>query len=302
MEISSKTTTLNNGSQIPLCGLGTYKLSDPSTTVYEGIKVGLRLIDTAFIYKNEKEVGEGIRKALEEKIVKREDLYIITKLWPTEYNQAEQTLTSQLKDLQLDYIDLYLIHWPNPAFNKERNKFEEVSILKLWAEFESFVSKGYVKSIGVSNFNSQLLLELIHNSKTIPSVNEIELHPYNDQKDLRKLMNLYGIVPIAYNSLVKGSYTLKRDYVSRFQLFDEEKIEELSKKYMKTKGQIVLNWAISQGIVVIPKASSSLRIEENLGSVLFRMSEEDVDDVSKLNCDVRFSIKPDFAGGFNFFS
>lgn len=302
MEKSLKTTTLNNGTQIPLCGLGTYKLSDPSTTVYEGIKVGLRLIDTAFIYKNEKEVGEGIKKAIEEKIVKREDLYIITKLWPTEYKQAEQTLTSQLKDLQLDYIDLYLIHWPNPTFNKDTNKFEEVSILKLWVEFESFVSKGYVKSIGVSNFNSQLLLELIHNSKTIPSVNEIELHPYNDQKDLRKFMNLYGIVPIAYNSLVKGSYTLKRDYISRFQLFDEEKIEKLSQKYMKTKGQIVLNWAISQGIVVIPKASSSLRIEENLGSTLFRMSEEDVDDVSKLNCDVRFSIKPDFANGFNFFS
>lgn len=302
MEKFPQTIILNNNTTIPLCGLGTYKLENPINSIYEGIKVGLRLIDTAWVYKNEKEVGEGIKKAINEKIVTREEVYVITKLWPTEYKKAEETLIEQLKNLQLDYVDLYLIHWPNGYFNTETNKFDDISILKLWKIFESFVDKGLVKSIGVSNFNSQLLLELVNNCRITPVVNEIELHPYNDQKDLRDFMSVYGIKAIAYNSLVKGTYTLKRDYISKFQLFDESVISDLAEKYSKSKGQIILNWAISQDIIVIPKATSSLRIKENLCSAEFRLKKEDIEEISKLNCNVRFSIKPDFAKGYNVFA
>ena len=298
-----KSFTLNNSTIIPACGLGTYNLTNPEVTVYDSIKAGIRSIDTALYYNNEKEVGLGIKKALDEKIVKREELYVITKLWPTYYNKAEETLKSQLSNLQLDYVDLYLVHWPMPAFNKETNKFENISMIKLWSEFESFVQNGYTKSIGVSNFNVQSLLELINNCNILPAVNEVEFHPYLHQEDLNSFCKLYNIRLIAYNSLVNGSYAKKKDFFNDYQIFEEETVLKLSEKYNKSRGQIILNWAVNHGVIVIPKSNSIERMKENLESLSFVITKDDMVLLDKLNKNKRFNFGIyDWSGYVNIFA
>ena len=169
---------------------------------------------------------------------------------------------------------------------------------KLWTELESFLEKGYVKSIGVSNFNVQGLLEIINNCKVIPAVNEVELNPYLTQQDLLAFCKLYGIQIIGYNSFVSGAYI--KDYES-FKIFDEEIIIKLAEKYQKSKGQILLNWGLSKGAVVIAKSNSVERMKENMDSQSFKLEEEDVAQISKLNANKRFCLN-DYQdnGTFNF--
>jgi len=289
--------TLNNGATITHVGLGTANLENPALSVYEGIKIGVRLIDTAPIYNNEKEVGQGIKRAIDEGLVKREDLFIITKIWPTEEDSEEKIMKSLIA-LGLEYVDLYLIHWLVPAYDSNTRKFKKISMIKLWSEMETFVEKKLTKSIGVSNVTSQLLIELINTSKILPVVNEIEMNPYLDQFELKQILDLYNIKVIAYNSFVKGPYVKEE---SKYNIFDEEIIINLSKKYQKSKGQIILSWAINQGMIVIPKANSLERINENLNSQHILLSEDDIKEISKLNKNKRFCYKDDVHNKCNVF-
>lgn len=298
-------TTLNNGRRIPLVGLGTYNIpnTEIEELIYNSIKnKGLRLIDTAQFYKNEEEIGKAIKRVLDEGIIQREELFVITKLWPLSFNQVQETLDHQLKILNIDYIDLYLIHLPVLKFIDETQKYERISFISLWKTLEKLVEKGVLKSIGISNFHNQLALELINNTSIVPQVNEIELHPYLTQKEVLKFSKLYDIKIIGYNSLVSAPYAMEKGYFVDYNIFNESIIEKLAEKYNKTKGQIILNWSISQGVIVIPKTRNEERVKENLESADFRMSDEDIEEISKLNKNVRFNPGTfDFNGQIDFY-
>lgn len=281
-----KYTTLNNGHQIPLCGMGTWAIFD-SNFYYEAIKSGIRMLDTGEYYNNEKFIGEGIAKAVKENIVKREEICIVTKIWPDNYSKVEETLNKQLKDLQVEYVDVYLLHWPLRLYDKEKKEFQKIPTYKLWAEMESLVKKGLVKSIGVSNFNVQILIDIFTYCEIKPSVNEFELNPYFQRKGLVDFCKKFGIHMIAYGSLVKSDYMEKYKQGGNFDFANEEIVKELMKKYGRSDVHIALNWAISQNISVIPKTTNLQRIPSNLESTSFRLSDEDLEKMRKLDANKR---------------
>ena len=278
-----KTTKLNNGLIIPSIGSG----SNENTTeeiIYQSIKTGTRLIDTASAYKNETEVGKGIKKALEEKIVKREDLFIITKFAFEEKEDPETALNNSLKRLQLDYVDLFLDHWPCCKNYNYLNKYKLIPIKETWTKMEKLVTEGKTKSIGVSNYNVQNLISVLSKCTIKPVVNEVEFHPYLYQKDLKHFCDKENIKIIAYNPLVKGPYCKRSDDIikkKKLDLFNEDIIKELAKKYNRTLGQIILNWHVHLGVIPIPGTSNPNRMKENLNSIEFIMDE---DDYNKLCC------------------
>jgi diketogulonate reductase-like aldo/keto reductase len=286
----AKTTKLNNGEEIPLSGFGTYAMQGLAETVYESIKKGLRCIDTAEFYKNEKEIGEGIKKAIEENIITRKELYIITKIWPTSKHIPEETLLNQLNDLNLTYVDLYLDHWPS-QINEVDGKIIKTPMHILWRNMEDLVRKGLTKSIGVSNYNIQSLNNLLSFCEIKPVLNQVEFHPYFYQKELLSFCRNNDILLMAYNSLCKGVYTQRDIHKEKnLNLLEEKIVKELSEKYNRTPGQIVLNWAIYQNVIVIPASSKSDRVKENIESFNFRLSEEDFEMLCKLDIGYRFII------------
>ena len=304
----SKTLKLNNGLEIPLMGLGTTRLrnindankslkddnrnKDVEEVVYNSIKHGTRLIDTASKYENEVEVGKGIKRALDEGIIKREDLFVITKMWLDEKENPEKALKQSLERLNLSYVDLYLDHWPSGKCYNGKNNFKLVSIRDIWHNMEKLVEQNLTKSIGVSNYNVQNLSIILSICKIKPVVNEVEFHPYLYQKDLKEFCDLENIKIIAYYPLIKGV-----NYKSRFpkimnekklDLLNEEIVKKLSEKYSKTVGQIILNWHIHLGVIPIPGTASIERMKENLDAIDFKMEENDYDLISSLDKKFRF--------------
>ena len=280
----------SQGAKIPSIGLGTaYINSDISELVYSSIKDGTRLIDTAAVYGSEEGVGKGVKKAIKEGIVKREDLFITTKLSKYEMSNPEACIKKSLKQLDMDYVDLYLIHWPKFFdYDKNGNKINLAPIHKVWPLMESFVEKGYTKYIGVSNYNTQSLLNLLSFCKIKPLVNEIELHPYLYQKKLVEFCKRENIIVFGYNPLVKGCYCAETAEENMRNLLGEKLIVDLSKKYNKTVGQIVLNWSVSREVIPIPMTSNLHRMKENLASNEFVMEENDLKKIDKLNRNQRF--------------
>ena len=276
--------------KIPSVGLGTaYMTTDISELVYSSIKDGTRLIDTAAVYGSEEGVGKGVKKAIKEGIIKREDLFITTKLSKYEMTNPESCIKKSLKNLDMDYIDLYLIHWPKFFdYDKKGNKINLVPLHKIWPIMESFVEKGYTKYIGVSNFNVQSLLNLLSFCKIKPLVNEIEFHPYLFQKQLVNFCRREDIILFGYNPLVKGCYCADTAEENMRNLLGEKIIIDLSKKYNKTVGQIVLNWSISREVIPIPMTSNLHRMKENLGSIEFIMDENDLQKIDELNRNQRY--------------
>ena len=282
--------TLIYGIEIPYLGLGTSRISDPINIVYNSIKNGLRLIDAAFKYGNEKEVGEGIKKAIDEGLCKREDLFIIGKIWLFEREDPEKAIKSALNRLQLKYLDLYLDHWPSGNIYDRMNncvEYRQQSIFDVWPKMESLVEKGLTRGIGCSNYNVQSLLNLLSFCKIKPVVNEIELHPYYFSENLIKFCNKENIAIIAYYPLAHGNGAKKyiKEHGGQMNSFQEKNILDLAQKYKRTPIQIILNWEISQGIITIPGISQEKdteeeiikkRIKENLGALDFKMSNEDI--------------------------
>ena len=277
---SEKFITLNNDLSCPLLGLGTSHMQNAAEVVYQSIKDGTKLIDTASKYLNEEEVGKGIKKAIEEGIVKREDLFVVTKCWITEKEDPEKALRSSLARLQLDYVDLYLDHWPSgKSYEGSREQFKLVSMKDMWPKMESLVEKGLTKSIGVSNYNVQNILIILSICKIKPVVNEVEFHPYLYQKDLKDFCDKENIKILAYNPLVKGGYCKNRHEKVMLEkgldLLNEDIVQDIAKKYNKTPGQIILNWHIHLGTIPIPGTSNPQRMKENLASAQFDMDEND---------------------------
>ena len=275
-------------------GLGTAQIGNTkniSEVVYNSIKSGVRLIDTAEVYGSEVGVGLGIKKAIEEGIVKREDLFIITKCYPYSKNDPENAIKNSLKNLKLDYVDLYLDHWP--AFVEINEKGENYNLNPmhiLWPKFESLIEKKYTKNIGVSNYNVQSLVNLLSFCKIKPFANEVEFHPYLYQKNLLSYCEKENIKIIAYNPICKGNYDYHKGKEKlNLDLLNEPIIKELSNKYKKTPGQIVLNWEINKNVIPIPATSKTTRMKENLGALEFTMDESDIKKIDNLNKNYRFS-------------
>lgn len=280
----------NNGQKIPAFGLGTWR-SDPGLVeqaVYDAIKLGYRHIDAAYVYENQDEVGRGIKKAITEGIVQRADLFITTKLWNTSHHpdDVEPEAKKSLDQLQLDYIDLYLIHWPvafsrgDNLFPKEEKgfKFIDIPITDTYKALEKLVTKGLVKSIGVSNFSIEQVDQILAVATIKPVTNQVEAHPYWNQSALQAHHASHGIVITAYSPL--GNLNPKDEKAA--SPLKDEKVVLLSKKYNKSPAQILIRWSLQTGKVVIPKSVTFTRIQENADVFDFQLSAEDVNTLSSL--------------------
>lgn len=285
----SKYVKLNNDLLMPTFGLGTSNQKEQlPELIYQSIKNGLRLIDTAAVYENEIEVGLGINNAIKDGIVNREELFVITKLCVTDKHDPENSLRNSLEKLNLDYVDLYLDHW-GLFINKDRNgEIQKTPLHILWKNMENLVKKGLTKSIGVSNYGVSLLTNLLSFCEIKPVALEIEYHPYNYNYKLVEYCFKNDIHVIAYGSLVKANYVSMFHSDKNYDLLSEEIVQQMAEKYNKTKGQILLNWALSQGLVIIPMTGKLERMNENMEALDFTMTKEDIFEIAKLNKNYRF--------------
>ena len=269
----------SNEIKIPNIGIGTANMQNVEEVVYQAIKDGVRLIDTASMYKNEQQVGNAINKAINEGIVKREDLYVVTKFWLDEKEDPEKALRASLDRLKLNYVDLFLDHWPTGKCYNGQYNFKLICVKEYWPKMEKCVDDGLTKAIGVSNYNVQNLLIVLSVARIKPLVNEVEFHPYLYQKDLLEFCNLEKIKILAYNPLVKGVYCKERHgkemEEKKLDLLNEPEVKSLAEKHGKTPGQIVLNWEIQKGVIPIPGTSKPERMKENLEATNFQLDQSD---------------------------
>jgi len=279
--------TLNSGHKMPRIGLGTWKNPENvEKTVLEAIKLGFRHFDTAPDYKTEAGLGKALQTAFKENLVKREELFITTKF--EDHSDVANLLTASLKELQLDYVDLYLIHWPISLDEVTLKPKPQTPFYKVWAALEAEVKAGRVRSIGVSNFNVQTILDLLSYAEIKPAINQVELHPYLVQEELIYWCKKQGIEITAYSPL---GGNLKDAGFEVSSVLDEPLIKELAEKYKKTPGQIVLNWHLRRGYTLVPKTSKVERLGENFEVDTFELSDEDVKKITKLNKNAR-SVDP----------
>jgi len=296
---------LNSGQLLPQIGLGTWKSASNAVgnAVRHALRHGYRHIDCASIYGNEAEIGEAFREVFQEGTVRREDVFITSKLFNNCHTpqRAKDSLDKTLKDLQLQYLDLYLMHWPvafrdfeipQPMRLPDGTPSPKLDLyfeyLDTWTVLEEFVASGKVKAIGVSNFTIDQLRQLIAHSKVGPPVvNQVEFHPYLVQTELHQFCKENGIVLTAYSPLGSpDSYSGQQPGAPA--LLKEPIVLELAKKHNKSPAQILLRWSVQMGTSVIPKSVTPSRIEENLQIFDFKLSEEDVSLVSSLNRNHRF--------------
>ncbi|HYU54822.1 MAG TPA: aldo/keto reductase [Candidatus Dormibacteraeota bacterium] len=264
------TVKLNNDVRMPILGLGVYQSPPGRVTrnaVNFALRVGYRHVDTARIYGNEADVGEAVR----ESGVPRGDLFVTTKLWNSDqgYDSTLRACEASLKRLGLDYLDLYLVHFPVPDLRKET-----------WGAMETLLEKGRCRAIGVSNFTLRHLEELIEESHVIPSVNQVEFHPFLYQKELLKYCQRKGIQVEAYSPLARG------------ERLKHPRITSLATKYSKTPAQLMIRWGIQHGLVVIPKSTREERIRENSQVFDFDISDDDMRSLDSLNEDLRLNWDP----------
>ena len=285
-----KTRTLNNGLEMPLIGLGSSRISNIVDVVYNSIKDGLRLIDTAFKYGNEAEIGKGLKKALDDNLCKREDLFIIGKIWIDDRRDPEAAIKRTLEKLQLDYLDLYLDHWPSGNNYSNPDAPKQVPIFEFWPKMEALVDKGLTKSIGCSNYNVQSLLNLLSFCRIKPVADEVEYHPYYYQKALKDFCDKENIALIAYYPLAKGNGAKNyiKEHNGEMDIFKERVVEDLVEKYNKTPGQIILNWHAVQGVIAIPGTSNPNRFKENLAALDFQIDEDEVENLGKFGKKMKF--------------
>ncbi len=261
---------LNNGVKIPSIALGTFKVEDGNEVINAvkwAIETGYRHIDTAAIYKNEVGVGKGIK----ESGIDRKKIFVTTKVWNDNqgYKSTLKAFEDSLERLGLDYIDLYLIHWP-----KKLN-------LETWRALEKLYKDGRIRAIGVSNFKIHHLKEIMENFDIIPAINQVELHPQHPQDELRKFCNKHGIVVEAWAPLMQG------------RIFEIELFGQLAEKYNKSIAQIALRWQLQMGVLPLPKSTKKDRIINNFNIFDFEISKEDMKKIEKLKGD-RIGPDPDF--------
>ncbi|MGG0299305.1 aldo/keto reductase [Bacillus albus] len=275
MKNLQSTTTLHNGVEMPWFGLGVFKVEDGLElveAVKSAIKAGYRSIDTAAIYGNEKAVGEGIRAGIKEAGISREDLFITSKVWNSDqgYETTLAAYEESLKKLELDYLDLYLVHWP------VEGKYKDT-----WRALETLYKEERVRAIGVSNFQIHHLKDVLAGAEMKPMINQVEYHPRLTQKELQAFCKEQGIQMEAWSPLMQG------------QLLDNETLQEIAHQYGKTTAQIILRWDLQNEVVTIPKSTKEQRIIANADIFNFELTKEDMEKIDALNENHRVGPDPD---------
>ncbi|XP_028153886.1 aldo-keto reductase family 1 member B1 isoform X2 [Diabrotica virgifera virgifera] len=292
---------LSNGLSIPTIGLGTYK-SGPNE-VQEAVKyavgLGYRHIDTASFYGNENEIGTALKSIFKEGKLKREDIFVVTKLW-NNYHEKKLVvpqLKQSLKLLELDYIDLYLVHWPFGFKESEPlptgpSGYSDVDYLETWEGMEECVNLGLAKSIGISNFNEEQMERLLKHCKIPPVVNQVEVNPNNSQPDLIKFCKGKGIVITGFCPLERIGLTKTPNYPGA--TVEDPRVIEIAKKHNKTPAQVVLRYLLELGISIIPKSVSPTRIKDNFAILDFDLSADELEIFKSRNKNVRTSALLDY--------
>lgn len=267
---------LQDGNVMPQLGLGVWKASNEEviTAIHKALEVGYRSIDTAAAYKNEEGVGKAIRDAG----VPREELFITTKLWNDDQKRPREALLESMEKLQLDYLDLYLMHWPVPAIDH---------YVEAWENMIDLQKEGLIKSIGVCNFQINHLQRLMDETGVPPVINQIELHPLMQQRQLHAWNATHKIQTESWSPLAQGGEGV----------FDQKIIRDLADKYGKTPAQIVIRWHLDNGLVVIPKSVTPSRIAENFDVWDFRLDKDELGEIAKLEKGKRLGPDPDQFGG-----
>ncbi|MTT33336.1 aldo/keto reductase [Terrilactibacillus sp. BCM23-1] len=264
--------TLNNGIKMPQLGFGVWQVEDDKATaaVSKALEVGYTSIDTAMIYKNEKGVG----KAIKESSVPREDLFITTKVWNTDqgFENTLRAFDESLDRLGLDYVDLYLIHWPTPQYDEYVDTYKAL---------EKLYHDGRVKAIGVCNFDIEHLERLFAECEVKPVLNQVECHPYLAQNELKDFCAKHDIFVEAWSPLDQGGEVLK-----------DETIKKIADSHGKSPAQVVLRWHLQNNTIVIPKSVTPSRIEENFNVFDFELTTDEMDQIHKLNKNRRKGPKP----------
>jgi diketogulonate reductase-like aldo/keto reductase len=256
---------LNNGVQMPILGFGVYQIADTEEcerSVYEAIRAGYRLIDTAAAYQNEEAVG----KAIEKSGVPREEIFVTTKLWIQDAGceSTKKAFERSLKRLQLDYLDLYLIHQPYG------------DVYGSWRAMEELYREGKIRAIGVSNFQPDRLMDLMVHNEVVPAVNQIETHPFNQQIETQKFLQENNVQIESWGPFAEG----------KNNIFENELLRSIASKYQKTVAQVILRWLTQRGVVVIPKSVRKERIVENFNIFDFELSPEDMNAIISLDTKV----------------
>ena len=309
---------------MPAVGLGLWKISkqDTADTVYDAIALGYRHLDSAADYGNEVEVGKGISRALAEGICSREELWVTSKLWNTSHRRehVEQACRKTLSDLALDYLDLYLIHFPialkyvpaekhyppewtfDPHSENPIMELEKVPLSETWAAMESLVDLALVRDIGVCNYSSALIHDLMSYCKIKPSMLQVELHPFLTQENLLRTAKDYGIAVTGFSPLGALSYVDLNMATGEESVLVHSVVKVVSERTGATPAQVVLRWGLQRGCAIIPKSSKRERLIENIELSNFVLTESEMDSISALNKNRRFNDPALFCeGAFNRF-
>lgn len=296
---------LNTGASMPTIGLGTWKSKQDEVgqaIEYAILECGYRHIDCAPIYLNEKEIGISFKKIFGNKIRNREDVFITSKLWNTEHskNDVRKACETTLADLNLEYLDLYLMHWgiaipPNITNPKGRMTeqldengiliTEKISIQETWEAMEELQKAGLARAIGVANFTTPMLVDLLSYAKIKPAVNQIELHPYLPQPELVEFCQYNNIVMTAYSPLGRPGNSKEKGFPV---LIEDNAIAEIARMHHKSPAQVLIRWGIQRKTVVIPKSVTPERIKENIDVFDFELSEAEMKIITSLNRNLRF--------------
>lgn len=271
-----ETVQFYNGRTMPKIGLGTYRVKDSDEcreSVKHAIEQGYRSIDTAIIYGNEETVGQGIKEGLKSTGLSREDLFITSKLWLTDFGRqnVEEAYRQSVEKLGLDYLDLYLMHWPGT---------NEAVMIDSWRGMEDLYKQNQVKNIGVSNFTPEHFEALLAQVSIKPVINQVEFHPYLTQNKLRKYLEAQNIIMESWSPLMNS------------QILHDDVINEVANEVGKTPAQVVIRWNIQHDVVVIPKSVTPHRIEENLDVWNFELSDNQMERIDQLNQDKRIGPNP----------
>ncbi len=267
-----KYKTLNNNVSIPQVGFGVWKVpnEEAAAAVEQAFKAGYRLIDTAKVYGNELGVGQAIANSS----IPREELFITTKVWNADqgYENTIKAFDASLEKLGIDYVDLYLIHWPTPKFDQ---------YVETYKALENLYKEGRSKAIGVCNFDIEHLERIMEECEVKPAINQVECHPYLQQKELRDFCKKHDIQVEAYSPLMNGTY-----------IMENKVIQEIAEQHGKTPAQIILRWHVQNDVVVIPKTVTPSRMKENLDVLDFELTEADMERITTLNRNERNNSVP----------